>query len=166
MTSFDITLWAVLSGPIVYLLAILFSPAPVTRRDYHYASRRLTPQEYVDTTLMYALQVTAIALFATWGYLYGLGAALVPLFWGLGYLLISWLVRSGRLDEFIQSDSFGTLHQFIAQGGKYPLVSRLAAIITLLAISGPAMFEAFFTASIVERSLQKASTAYFGERDR
>lgn len=157
MTNYDIVLWSVLSGPFVYLLAILFSPTPASRRDYHYADRRLTPQEYVDTTLMYALQVAAVALFATWGYLYGLVAALVPLFWGLGYFVMAWLVSSGHLDEFIQSDKFGTLHQFLAQGGKYPLVGKFAAVLTLLAISGPAMFEAFFTASIVERSLQKDS---------
>ena len=65
MTTYDVVLWSVLSGPIVYLLAILFSPTPASRRDYHYANRKLTPQEYVDTTLMYALQVAAIALFAT-----------------------------------------------------------------------------------------------------
>ncbi len=153
MTTYDIVLWSVLSGPLVYLVAILVSPTPVSRREYHYASRRLEPQEYVDTTLMYALQVAAIALFATWGYLYGLSAVLVPLFWGLGYLIIAHLVRTGRLDEFIRSDSFGTLHQFIGWGGKYPVVSKLAAVLTLLAISGPAMFEAFFTASVVERTL-------------
>lgn len=153
MTTYDIVLWSVLTGPLVYLVAILVSPAPTSRRDYHYASRRLQPQEYVDTTLMYALQVAAIALFATWGFLYGLAAAVVPLFWGLGYLIIAHLVRAGRLDEFIRSDSFGTLHQFIGWGGKYPMISKAAAVLTLLAISGPAMFEAFFTASVVERAL-------------
>ena len=158
MTTYDLVLWSVLSGPAIYLLAILFSPTPANSREFHYASRKLTPQEYVDTTLMYAFQVAAIALFATWGYLYGIVAILVPIFWGLGYLIIAWLFHSGRLDDFIRSDNFGTLHQFIAQGGKYKHVGRLAAVLTLFAIAGPAMFEAFFTASVVERAAKQSAT--------
>lgn len=152
MTTSDVILWAVLSGPLVYLVAILFSPAPTTSREYHYANRKLLAHEYVDTTIMYALQVAAVALFATWGYMYGIMAAVVPVFWGIGYLIIAWLIDSGHLDEFIESDSFGTLHQFIAHGGKFRLVSAVGAVLTLVAISGPAMFEAFFTASVIERA--------------
>jgi hypothetical protein len=158
VTTYDVVLWSVLSGPAVYLLAILFSPTPATTREFHYASRKLTPQEYVDTTLMYAFQVAAIALFATWGYLYGIAAVLVPVFWGIGYLIIGWLFHSGRLDDFIRSDNFGTLHQFIAQGGRYRHVGRFAALLTLFAIAGPAMFEAFFTASVVERAAKQSAT--------
>jgi hypothetical protein len=152
MTISDVIFWSVLTGPLVYLLAIVFSPTPTSARDYHYANRKLSAEEYVDTTLMYAMQVAAVALFATWGYLYGIGSMLVPIFWGLGYWIIAFLIRSGRLDDFIVSNDFGTLHQFIARGGKYKVVSKLAAVLTLLAISGPAMFEAFFMAAVVERA--------------
>jgi hypothetical protein len=159
MATSDVVLWSVLSAPLVYLLVIIFSPTPTNARDYHYANRNLSAEEYVDTTLMYAMQVAAVALFATWGYLYGIGSVLVPIFWGLGYWIIALLIRSGRLDEFIVSNDFGTLHQFIGRGGKYKVVSKLAAVLTLLAISGPAMFEAFFTAAVVERA-SKASASF------
>jgi hypothetical protein len=83
---------------------------------------------------------------------------LVALFWGAGYIIIIKLLDSGKLDKIILSEHFGTLHQFIGRNVKgqnndqSKLVSIIASIITLIAISGPAMFEAFFTASVVNLS--------------
>lgn len=153
MTTEDIVFWSALSGPLLYLGAIFFTPAPTSSSDYHYATRTLPPHDYVDTTVMYAVQVAAVALFATWGYLYGLVTTLVPIFWGLGYVIVARMISNGKLDNLLTTDSFGTLHQFISYSGKFPAVAMLAAILTLLAIAGPAMFEAFFTASVIERSL-------------
>jgi hypothetical protein len=149
MQTNELLLLSVLTGPALYLLAIVAVPNPKTTEEYHYAARRLPPEDFVDTTIMYALQVAAISLFATWGYLYGLYSLAVPVFWGLGYFIISFLLRKGKLDSLIASNSFKTIHQFIG-ANKKTHVRKVAAIITLLAISGPAMFEAFFTASVIE----------------
>ena len=147
----DLLLISVLSGPLLYLLAIVAFPNPKTSEEYHYAARKLPPEDFVDTTIMYALQVAAISLFATWGYLHGLYSLLVPFFWGLGYIIISFLLWQGKLDSLIYSDSFKTIHQFIG-GNKYSAVGKVAAVITLLSISGPAMFEAFFTSAVIKNS--------------
>jgi Na+/proline symporter len=149
MQTNDLLLLSILTGPALYMLAIVAVPNPKTTEEYHYASRRLPPEDFVDTTIMYALQVAAISLFATWGYLYGLYSLTVPVFWGFGYLIISYLLKKGKLDSLISSNSIRTIHQFIGANRK-PHVRKFAAIITLLAISGPAMFEAFFTASVIE----------------
>lgn len=158
MTITNVVICAVMMGPFLYLLGILFSPAPVDSGDYNFANKEIRQSGYIDTTVMYALQVAAIALFATWGYLYGLSSILVALFWGAGYIIIIKLLDSGKLDKIILSEHFGTLHQFIGRNVKgqnndqSKLVSIIASIITLIAISGPAMFEAFFTASVVNLS--------------
>jgi hypothetical protein len=74
MTITNVVICAVMMGPFLYLLGILFSPAPVDSGDYNFANKEIRQSGYIDTTVMYALQVAAIALFATWGYLYGLSS--------------------------------------------------------------------------------------------
>jgi Na+/proline symporter len=136
-------LTAILVGPIIYIGVTLTAKSPVSIAEYEYGDRRLNPSDVLDSSIMYALQVAAIALFATWGHMYGFAAAAVPLFWMLGYIIFSWMLSDSFLQRFASDKSFRTLHDFLADRGTSRPVCVVAALLTLFGLAGPAMFEAF-----------------------
>ncbi len=152
--NFDTALLLGLSiGPVIYIIITLWRGSAKSFGAFHYADRGIAPSDFIDSTIMYALQVAVISLFATWGFINGLWAMLVPIFWGIGYLIIRALILSGRLDDIILGRMVGTIHHFISQQNRYRYVAVVAALITLLGIAGPAMFEAHFVADLVSRSV-------------
>ncbi len=130
-------------GPITYILLTLFSRAPQGVADYQFGSRKLNPADVVDSSIMYGLQVAAIALFATWGYIYGFAALIVPAFWAAGYGLFARVLSEAFLVRFAQDTQFRTLHGFLADHNRARAVCVVAAMLTLVGLAGPAMFEAF-----------------------
>lgn len=156
--NISLILVAVLLGPILYIIITLNGEKAETYQSYYYANRKVSPNRFIDTTIIYALQVAAITLFTTWGYQYGFWVILVPVFWGMGYYLISFLIDRGHLDSFLQQENIGTIHQFISLKGKKPLLGVFAALASLLGIAGPAMYEAQFSGELVAR----ISTAMIG----
>ncbi|MEZ7206268.1 hypothetical protein [Pseudoalteromonas sp. DY56-GL79] len=140
-------------GPILYIVKTLFMAPITTSAEYHYASRKIKASHFIDSTVMYSLQIASITLFATWGFIFGLWTLLVPIFWGVGFYFVSYFLKSGKLDDFITSESFGTLHQFISNGGNQRLLAILASIVTLVALAGPAMFEIKYVSEIVSVGL-------------
>lgn len=147
----SLLLLALFSGPLLYVLVALGERKPDTYEDYHISGRTIPQTHFVGTTVAYAWQVAALALFASWGWKYGFWTILVPAFWALGYYIIAFLVRSGRLDTFLFQDSIGTIHQFIASKGNLKLVGILAAFASLIGITGPAMYEANLSGDVVAR---------------
>ena len=144
-----LTILATLLGPFIYFL-VSFKDSPASSyEEYHFGSRHIPLEQFIDTTVAYALQVAVITLFATWGFLYGFWALWVPIFWGAGYYLIAYLVKRGRLDSFLLQENIGTIHQFLSQKSKLRSVGALAALVSLLGTSGPAMFEAQYTGKTV-----------------
>ena len=91
---------AVLIGPALYLAITLTGKKSTDYSDYHYGCRTIKLNQFTDSTVMYALQVAAITLFATWGYSAGFWAILVPIFWMIGYLLLAYTIDKGALDNF------------------------------------------------------------------
>lgn len=144
-------LFAVVSGPAIYILITLVGQRAKSYEDYHYGGRRIKLYEFIDTTMMYALQVAAITLFATWGFQFGFWAILVPAFWAVGYLIIARLIERGTLDDFLKQSSIGTIHQFISEKGHLRILAVIAALASLLGIAGPAFFEADFSGQLVGR---------------
>lgn len=149
--SFMLIFIAVLIGPILYLTITLTGKKPADYYDYHYGGRTIPLHHFTDSTVMYAMQVAAITLFATWGYDAGLWAIWVPVFWAMGYFFIGKLITKGLLDPFLKQESVGTIHQFISDKGKSKLLGALAALASLLGIAGPAMFEAQYVGELVAR---------------
>ena len=146
-------LWiVVLAGPIIYLAVIFRHRLKADSYGaFHFADRTVSTTDYVDTTVMYAMQVAALTLFATWGFLYGVGALWVPLFWGVGYWLLAKLIEKGYIDNFLLQHDVGTIHQFLANKTHWRLLGVLAALISLMGIVGPAMYEAEFVGTTVAR---------------
>ena len=142
----------VLAGPVIYLTVIFrYRLKADSYSAFHYASRTLNATDYVDTTVMYAMQVAVLTLFATWGFLYGVGALWLPLFWGIGYWLLAKLIEKGYIDNFLLQRNIGTIHQFLANKTHWRLIGILAALISLMGIVGPAMYEAEFVSTVVAR---------------
>lgn len=130
-------------GPILYILVTLYTPRLKSVEDYQFGERNLNPSDVVDASIMYGLQIAAISLFATWGFLYGFAALVVPLFWALGYFIFSWTLSDRFLTKFANESEFRTLHGFLADHGKVRSVRLTAAFLTLVGLAGPAMVEAF-----------------------
>ena len=143
-------------GPILYILVTLYTPRLNSVEDYQFGERKLNPSDVVDASIMYGLQIAAISLFATWGFLYGFATLVVPLFWALGYLLFSWALSDNFLTKFASENQFRTLHGFLADHGKVRSVRLTAAALTLVGLAGPAMVEAF----TVGRSIATAVPAF------
>ena len=146
-------LWlVVLAGPIIYLAVIFRHRLKADSYGaFHFAGRTVSTTDYVDTTVMYAMQVAALTLFATWGFLYGIGALWVPVFWGIGYWLLAKLIEKGYIDNFLAQHDVGTIHQFLANKTHWRSLGVLAALISLMGIVGPAMYEAEFVGTTVAR---------------
>jgi Na+/proline symporter len=143
---------AVLVGPALYLVITLVGEKPTSYSDYHYGGRTIPLYKFTDSTVMYAVQVAAITLFATWGYDAGFWAIWVPIFWAMGYFAIAYMLNNGLLDTFLKQDKIGTIHQFLSEkGGNFKLLGALAALASLLGIAGPAMFEAQYVGELVAR---------------
>ncbi|MBO9501598.1 hypothetical protein [Brevundimonas sp. A19_0] len=146
-------------GPLLYILVTLFTPRLAGVEDYQFGARRLNPADVVDSSIMYGLQVAAIALFATWGYIYGLAALIVPIFWIAGYFLFSWALSDTFLQRFAADTAFRTLHGFLADHNKARSVCITAALMTLVGLAGPAMFEAFTVGRSIAASVPSWSPA-------
>lgn len=142
---------AVLIGPALYLAITLTGEKATDYSDYHYGGRTIKLNQFTDSTVMYALQVAAITLFATWGYSAGFWAVLVPIFWMIGYFLLAYTIDKGTLDVFLKQEKIGTIHQFLSEKSNFKLLGALAALASLLGIAGPAMFEAQYVGELVVR---------------
>lgn len=142
-----------LSSPCLYLLVTLLNRPARSEADFEFGARKLHPSQVLDSSITYSLQVAAIALFATWGYQWGLWAMLVPLFWFAGYALLAWFMSDRFLRNFAEDSKFRTLHSFLANAGEYRLVCAISALVTVIALSGPAMYEAFTVGRTVAASL-------------
>lgn len=136
-------LGAISTGPLLYILVTLISKPVKSTAEYEYGARNLNPSAVLDSSIMYALQVAAVALFATWGYLYGFVAVMVPVFWMAGYILMALVLSDRFLNKFAIDDGFRTLHDYISGSGKSKTVCIVAAMLTIVGLAGPAMFEVF-----------------------
>ena len=148
----------VASGPLLYIVVALSGKRADTYERFHYGGRTVSHGEFVSTTVAYALQVAVFTLFATWGYEFGFWTIWVPVFWAAGYWLLAFLVDSGRVDFFLRQEKVGTLHSFLASRYKVKWLAVLAALASLLGITGPAMYEAWFVGNTITRLIADAGS--------
>ncbi|MBL7074925.1 hypothetical protein ISS37_06780 [candidate division KSB1 bacterium] len=113
------------------------------------ADKKINNNEFLNTTVAYAYQIAAISLFASWGYIYGFWTIWVAVFWFLGFFLLKKLNDYDLLKKYIQSESTLSIHGFLAKKYKSGNVARIAAIASMLGLSGTAFFEAEFTSNII-----------------
>ncbi len=141
---------------LFYLLyrKIVNNNKATTVSNYFFADRTTDSDDFINSTVAYGYQIAALALFASWGYVYGFWTIWVPVFWGLGFLLLKYLHDSGKLDVFLNSKENLTIHGFLSKVYKNKNISIIAGIATLIGLSGTAFFEAEFTSDIITSSFR------------
>jgi len=122
--------------------------------DYFLADQTLDAGGFVDTSVAYGYQIAALSLFATWGYSYGFWTLWVPVFWALGFYLLRYGLQRGYLDSFLAHEEELTLHGFVSSAHQSRALARLAAVVSILGLSGTAFFEAEFTGSILGATVE------------
>ncbi len=123
-----------------YISAMLRSKiATDDPEDFFLARNRVSPVEFSNTSIAYGFQIASISIFIAWGYHYGLGAFVNPIFWGLGIVLFS-LVLARTHSFFSKAQS---LHGFLGKQYQSKSITTLAAFITLVGFLGA------FTAELV-----------------
>ena len=78
LAPFAIYVWAAFSTPKETLDPDTFFLAP----------GRISSTEFANTSVAYGFQIASVSVFIAWGYFYGLGAFVNPVFWGVGILLL------------------------------------------------------------------------------
>lgn len=124
---------------IYLIVALRKTKRELTPDEFFEARGLISPSEFANTSVAYGFQIASVSIFFAWGFFYGLGAIVNPLFWGLGIILF--MLVCGRLGDFFGTTQ--TLHGFL--GGRYNsrLIAILASIMTLIGFLGA------FTAELV-----------------
>lgn len=129
-----------------------------TTREFFLADKKVSDNEFVDTTVAYGYQIAALSLFAIWGYSYGFWTIWVAIFWCLGFQLLKFLNDKSFLTKYIRSESTFSIHGFLAKRYKSQRLAQLAAIASILGLSGTAFFEAEFTSSVIIAGIGKTQS--------
>ncbi len=113
--------------------------------DYFLARQRMTPDDYGDTQIAYALQMSTVYPFFV---LTVSGAWTVPvlnsIFWFVGIFLFFFCVPSFK--PFLGESR--TIHAFIANLNEAPSLRRFASSLTIIAFVGVIIFEIVYGASV------------------
>src|SRR6267142_4477119 len=142
---------AAFAAVIVTLIGYLFAARQGAKRkithpdDYFLARNRLTPNDFGDTQIAYALQMSTVYPFFI---LAAAGAWLVPvlnsLFWFIGILFFMGLV--GRFKPFLGQSR--TIHALIAEANGSQRLRPLASSMTIIAFAGVVVFGIVYGASV------------------
>lgn len=132
-----------------------------TTDDFFLANKTMDSSDFVNTTVSYGYQIAALSLFASWGYFYGFWTVWVPVFWLFGFYLLQWFNNTDRLTKFFNNHNGRTLHGFLADHYKSPLLGKLAAFASILGLSGTAFFEAEFTSNVISNATFQTNTNFW-----
>jgi hypothetical protein len=148
---------------VIFLTKLRKSQAATSVADFFLADKKMGSSDFINSTVAYGYQIAAVSLFATWGYLYGFWTIWVPLFWVLGFYLLKWLNDTNKLELFFERNNGKTIHGFIDQESDQShrsttnlntsLVGKIAAIASILGLSGTAFFEAEFTSKVISNAV-------------
>jgi hypothetical protein len=113
--------------------------------DYFIYDQHVSVSDYANTSVGYALQMAAVFLFAYWGVKYGLGALWTPLFWLVGFALLTIL-----LPRFIRFHGQRvTMHEYLARTfNAGQRLQRIAACATIVGLWGTMMAEIDYTVQL------------------
>ena len=124
---------------IYLIVALRKTKRELTPDEFFEARGLISPSEFANTSVAYGFQIASVSIFFAWGFFYGLGAIVNPIFWGFGIILF--MLVCGRLGDFFGTTQ--TLHGFL--GGRYNsrTIAVVASIMTLIGFLGA------FTAELV-----------------
>jgi len=130
----------ILAPFLIYIRAAFSTPKETLDPDtFFLAPGRISSTEFANTSVAYGFQIASVSVFIAWGYFYGLGAFVNPVFWGVGILLFALALR--RVVPFLGTRQ--TLHGFLGQRYRSRTLTVLASLMTLVGFLGA------FTAELV-----------------
>ena len=122
-------------APMLIYCVVGFRNSPVrTEAEYYLDDQKVSPSDFANISVGYALQMAAVFLFAAWGMLYGVGALWTAIFWMVGYAVQYLLVP--RFADFRAKSGKLTLHEYLrksyANSRGVHVTSAMATAISLL----------------------------------
>ncbi len=124
---------------IYLVIALRKTKRELTPDEFFEARGLISPSEFANTSVAYGFQIASVSIFFAWGFFYGLGAIVNPLFWGFGIILFMLVCR--RLGDFFGTTQ--TLHGFLGARYNSRIIAVVASIMTLIGFLGA------FTAELV-----------------
>ncbi len=123
----------VFSPILVYLVAALIEKRRVTTSsEFFLAAGQVSSFEFANSSIGYGFQIASVSIFFAWGYLFGFGALVNPVFWGVGIALFAWLLP--RMKSYLGSGK--TLHGYLGERYNSRALEVVASLVTLIAFLG------------------------------
>ncbi len=145
-----------LAFPFILSIFIAIQPRsrPKSVSDYFLYSKRISPKDFLKTSVGYSFQAASVVLFLLWSQSYGAIVIFIPIAWGVGYVLMMFAVKAGVLDDFLASspESNETIHGYVGRDVQSflqrPFVLTLA-ITTVAGIGGTLVAEVDYALSLI-----------------
>lgn len=127
--------------PIIFLLAPLAiyvivafrkGARPVTEDEFFESRGMISADEFANSSVAYGFQIASVSVFFGFGYHYGLGGIVNPVFWGFGIVLF--LLVINRLGDFFGTTQ--TLHGFLGSRYRSRSITIVASIMTIIGFLG------------------------------
>jgi len=123
----------VLSPVLIYLVAALLEKRRVVASsEFFLAAGQVSSFEFANSSIGYGFQIASVSIFFAWGYLYGFGALVNPVFWGVGIVLFAWLLP--RMTSYLGSGK--TLHGYLGDRYNSRALEVVASLVTLIGFLG------------------------------
>lgn len=123
----------VLAPLAIYLVvALRKGRTPVTADEFFESRGLISPSEFANSSVAYGFQIASVSVFFAFGFFYGLGGIVNPLFWGIGILFFMLVV--GKLGEFFGTTQ--TLHGFLGKRYDSRAIAVIASLMTLIGFLG------------------------------
>jgi Na+/proline symporter len=142
---------------MIYLVPVVRRLRP-DRRDnvYFFAQRRISSTAFANGSIAYGFQIASVSVFFSWGFHYGFGALINPIFWGIGIL---WFLFTLPRFSFVLGRA-QTLHSFLGSIYKNSVVTRIAAAMTILGLLGAFTAEVAWGSTVI--SLIRSDAVFIG----
>ncbi|MCP5129173.1 MAG: hypothetical protein H6985_06280 [Pseudomonadales bacterium] len=111
----------------------------ITSEEFYESRGIISPAEFANSSTAYGFQIASVSVFFAFGYFYGIGGIVNPIFWGLGILFF--IMAVPRIADFFGTTQ--TLHGFLGDRYKSSSMTCAASVMTLIGFLGA------FTAELV-----------------
>jgi Na+/proline symporter len=123
----------VLSPVLIYLVAALIEKRRVVASsEFFLAAGQVSSFEFANSSIGYGFQIASVSIFFAWGYLYGFGALVNPVFWGVGITFFALMLP--RMTSYLGSGK--TLHGYLGERYNSRALEVVSSIVTLIAFLG------------------------------
>lgn len=111
----------------------------IAAEEFYESRGIISTAEFANSSVAYGFQIASVSVFFAFGYFYGVGGIVNPVFWGIGILFF--MAAVPRLADFFGTTQ--TLHGFLGDRYKSRAITVAASIMTLIGFLGA------FTAELV-----------------